>query len=438
MAYTEIEVRFRTRHKRQLEIKRMKAMRKVIRAGRRGGKTVEAAIDDVEDFIFNNWRCLYGVPTSDQLDKYWEEVCWMLNPLIKAGFLKKNETEHTIKWVNPSESQREARIKAKTCWNADTLRGGWAHKLTLDEFQLMSEDTFIRVGAPMLLDKNGIAKFIYTPPSLYSKGVSKALDPRHAAKLFKRAMLDTTGRWGAITYPSHDNPHLSIEALDEIVSDMSDEAYRQEVLAEDDDLMDSWMVFRAFNHDTQVIPRYEIPLTFPRWMGHDFGTANPAALLIAQDPATGIFIIEEEYFPGGKDPDVHVKAWQEMTKGMSVMARVGGNQTTEVETREAYRMHGWWIQAPKIKEPGAQIDRVRALFELNKVFIFDDLQGLRSELNNCLWDINEDGTASDKIKNSNRFHRIDCLKSIATFWRPETVRHNQGIVVMSGFSPYAR
>ena len=31
------------------------------------------------------------------------------------------------------------RIRAKTAWNADTLRGDYADVLILDEFQLMSE-----------------------------------------------------------------------------------------------------------------------------------------------------------------------------------------------------------------------------------------------------------------------------------------------------------
>jgi len=39
----------------------------------------------------------------------------------------------------------------------------------------------------MLLDNNGDAVFIYTPPSLITAGISKARDPRHAARLFKKA-----------------------------------------------------------------------------------------------------------------------------------------------------------------------------------------------------------------------------------------------------------
>ena len=85
----------------------------------------------------------------------------------------------------------------------------------------------------MLLDRNGRCVLVYTPPSLRAAGVSKAHDPRHAAKMFKAASLDTTGRWATFHFSSHENPHISRQALTEITDDMSVLAYKQEILAED-------------------------------------------------------------------------------------------------------------------------------------------------------------------------------------------------------------
>jgi phage terminase large subunit-like protein len=147
---------------------------------------------------------------------------------ITAGLYKKNETEHTIEV--PGGLQR---IKAKTCWSADTLRGDYADLLILDEWQLMAEDTWELVGAPMMLDTDGDAIFIYTPPSMTTQFASKAKDPRHASKLFKKAAADTTGRWRAVHFTSHDNPYLSQAALDSITEDMTALAIRQEIMAED-------------------------------------------------------------------------------------------------------------------------------------------------------------------------------------------------------------
>ncbi len=205
------------------------AKRKVIRAGRRGGKTVGIAQYAVEEFRAGK-RVLYAAPTEDQVNTFWKEICRAFQIAIDNGVLYKNETKHILELP-----RTENRIRAKTAWNADTLRGDYADVLILDEFQLMNEDTWGVVGAPMLLDNNGDAVFIYTPPSLHSRSVTKADDPRHAPKLFKKAKSDTTGRWEAFHFTSHDNPHLPVDGLDDITQDMSKLAYDQEIMAEDKD-----------------------------------------------------------------------------------------------------------------------------------------------------------------------------------------------------------
>lgn len=214
-------------HDLQRVIRDSPAKRKIIRAGRRGGKTVIAATICVEKFL-QGLRPLYAAPTSDQLDTFWYEVKKALQAPIDAGVFKKNETEHTIEL--PGTKQR---IKGKTAWNADTLRGDYSDYLVMDEFQLMDEEAWGVVGAPMLLDNNGAALFIYTPPSLRSRSVTKARDPLHAAKMFQKAQQDPSGRWAAFHFTSFDNPHISKVALEEITEDMSNLAYRQEILAED-------------------------------------------------------------------------------------------------------------------------------------------------------------------------------------------------------------
>jgi hypothetical protein len=225
----EFVVHLKRPHAHQAPFIESQAKRKVIRAGRRGGKTVGISIYAVNRFLAKR-RVLYAAPTQDQIERFWTEVTTALVEPIEAGVFRKNETKHLIEVQGT-----EQRIRAKTAWNADTLRGDYADDLILDEFQLMNEDAWGIVGAPMLLDNNGDATFIYTPPSLHSRSASKADDPQHAAKLFKRAKADKTGRWQTFHFSSHANPHLSREALDEIASDMSALSKRMEIDAEDVD-----------------------------------------------------------------------------------------------------------------------------------------------------------------------------------------------------------
>lgn len=412
-AVKESLVTLRQPHTRQREFMESPAKRKVIRAGRRGGKTVGAAIKACEAFLAGR-RVLYAAPTSGQSDAFWFEITRALEQPIRHGVYRKNETERFIELVGT-----EQRIKAKTAWNADTLRGDFADLLLLDEWQLMNEDAWERVGAPMLLDNNGDAIFIYTPPSLYSASVSKAKDPRHASKLFRKAKTDATGRWEAFHFTSHENPHISAEGLAEITGDMSKEAYRAEIEAEDDALEDSWFVYGAFNHESQVIPRFELPAEWPRYTGHDFGGANPAALFIAQDPATALFFAYHEYFPGGgRSAYEHTLEFKKLTKGLSVVKRVGGSHQ-EQEVREAYTAHGWPIAEPRQSSVLAQIDRVRGLMEHNRLFVFEHLRRTREELANCLWKIGDDNRPTNVIKDEAKFHILACLRYIGSEFMPE-------------------
>ena len=198
-----------------------------MRAGRRSGKTTGCAVYAVEQFLKGH-RVLYAAPTQDQTSRFWFEVTRSLDGMVAAGVYRKNESSRYIE-----RAGTEQRITAKTAWNADTMRGDYGDDVILDEFQMMEEEVWTRVVAPMMLDRDGTATFIYTPPDATAYAKSKAHDPLFAATMFRKAQADMTGRWAAFTFSSHDNPHLSKKALAEITLDMDERSYRQEILAED-------------------------------------------------------------------------------------------------------------------------------------------------------------------------------------------------------------
>lgn len=223
----DVLLTIREPHPQQNRFIQSKAKRKCIRSGRRAGKTVGMSIYAVLKFLEGH-RILYAAPTTEQLGKFWWEVTNMLMPAIKAGVYLKRETDHTIR---PTDSKSQSRIKAKTAWDADTLRGDYADLLILDEYQMMRPEAWSLVGAPMLLDNNGDAVFIYTAEQRAA----------HARDLYRRAeqlmnediAQGKEPRWEVFTFSSHENPFLSEEALAEIASDMSNLAYRLEIMAED-------------------------------------------------------------------------------------------------------------------------------------------------------------------------------------------------------------
>lgn len=184
-------------------------------------------------------RILEAAPIADQTDSFWQACCQALAEPISAGLIRKNETNRILELTcvpvalnappNPNLLEalhvevvpRLPRIRCKTAHDADSLRGDYADILILDEFSLMDSSAWEEVGAPMLLDNNGDAVFIFTPQSL-----------NHAHTLYQRAISDETGRWEAFHFTSLENPYLSQEALAEITQDMTEDAYKQEILAQ--------------------------------------------------------------------------------------------------------------------------------------------------------------------------------------------------------------
>jgi hypothetical protein len=165
--------------------------------------------------LLHGRRVLEAAPTMEQTEAFWEACKGYCSELIGAGIVYKREDRHILQMPDG------ARIRTKTAWDADSLRGDYADLLILDEYATMDASAWDLVGAPMLLDNDGDAVFISTPRR-----------KNHFHSLYTRALGDDTGRWAAWHFTSHDNPHLSGAALDEITADLTHDAYKQEILAE--------------------------------------------------------------------------------------------------------------------------------------------------------------------------------------------------------------
>jgi len=368
-------------HTKQLAIKNSAAKRKIVRAGRRGGKTVIAAIMSVEKYLAGH-RVLYAAPTAEQIDAYWREVKNALNEMIDGGVFYKNETLHIIERYGT-----ENRIRAKTAWNADTLRGDYADFLILDEWQLMDEDAWGEVGAPMLLDNNGDAMFIYTPPSLHSKSVTKARDPRHAAKMFKVASLDTSGRWEAFHFTSADNPYISEEALHEITGDMSSLSYRQEILAEDIDEVPGALWTRKLIAETRV-------LSYPDLARVVVGVDPPGGATECGIVIAGIGRNGQGYIIGDRSLKASPDTWASvvldsynthMADRVVGEANYGGDmvENTIRQAAVARRQQVSYKSVHASRGKAVRAEPVVAMFEQGRVHIVGELPTLEEEL--CTW-----------------------------------------------------
>lgn len=377
----EITVILPKPHGKQIEFLRSTAKRKVIRAGRRGGKTYGASIYAVEKFLEGK-RVLYATPTQEQVDRFWYLVCESLREPIEQGIFYKNETKHLIELAGT-----EQRIRAKTAWNSDTLRGDFADELILDEFQLMNEDTWGVVGAPMLMDNNGNAIFIYTPPSLQSRSVTKANDPQHAAKLFKKAAADTTGRWQAFHFSTYDNPYIDKTVIDDLANDMSSIAYRMEIMAEDIDEAPGalWKRANIEKYRVDKSPQLKRIVVAIDPSGSDKTTSDEAGIIIAGVDGHGEGYILED-LSGIYSPNAWAHRaisayyeWEadrivaEKNYGGDMVATIIRNMSPEVSYKDVTASRGKYLRA----EP------IAAFYERGKVHHVGRYNKLEDEM--CLW-----------------------------------------------------
>jgi len=200
-------------HKQQRVIENCKKKRILINAGRRAGKTF-MVVRIALRMASRGKRVLYIAPTRVQTDAFWEKLTEWLGPAISAGLVKKYEQKRVIEFIASG-----GRIEARTGHKPDHLRGGWGDYIILDEYAYQNPVIYERVVLPMTLDTDGTIVFISTP------------DLRNHFYLTYLKALENPS-WKVFTFTSLDNPFLSERALEEMTKDMTDQDYRQEILAE--------------------------------------------------------------------------------------------------------------------------------------------------------------------------------------------------------------
>ena len=378
MRMNELTITLPRPHERQQAFIDSPAKRKIIRAGRRSGKTVGMGIYAVKKFLEKK-RILYAAPTQEQIDRFWVVVTRALAEPIDAGALYKNETRHIIE-VKDTES----RIRAKTAWNADTLRGDYADELILDEWQLMNEEAWDLVGAPMLLDNDGNATFIYTPPSLHSRSVSKARDPQHAARMFKMAQEKGNGRWASFHFTSHDNPYISRAALDEITGDMTSIAYRMEILAEDVDEVPGALWTREIIEQSRAVEAPELARIVVGVDPSLTATGDEAGIVVAGYKGKELFILADYSMQGSPRTWASevVKAYHSHNADMIIAeSNNGGEMVSETINTVDPKVPVRLVHASRGKRTRAE--PVSAVYEQGRAHHIGHFLSLEDEM--CLW-----------------------------------------------------
>lgn len=158
-----------------------------------------------------------------------------------------------------------------------------------------------------------------------------------------------------------------------------------------------------------LVPRFDVPWTWPRYVGVDFGGSNTAAVYLAMEPATGLYYAYRVYFEGDRTTAEHTEG---MAAGEPPVARAVGGSPSETQWRREFGDAGFPIAAPDVAEVEVGISRAYAAFKGRRVLVFDDLTGLRKELRDYSRKLGKDGEPTEQIEAKSRYHRLDALRYV--------------------------
>lgn len=204
-------------HDKQKSIVASKARFKVIRAGRRSGKTILETEEMAYDAVTKKDRPIFYIaPTQIQA----REIVWEIFKKRLHGIATFSEQRLEIQV--PTRDGGYNTIKLSGWENRENFRGKPAYKIVFDEVDTM-KDFFTgwqEIFRPALIDHAGYARFIGTP---------KKENP-NLRRLEKIAETDSD--YECFHFTSLDNPYLPQEEKDKAKLELDYDTYRQEILAE--------------------------------------------------------------------------------------------------------------------------------------------------------------------------------------------------------------
>lgn len=217
-------------HDSQRHVVRSGARFKIIRAGRRSGKTIL----QTEDMCFTAMSekdspVFYVAPTQTQA----RAIVWEHLKSRLAGIGQPNEQR--LEMVVPTQDGGKSLIAIAGWENRENFRGRKAKKIFFDELDTM-KGFFIgwqEIFRPALTDYAGGAMFCGTP---------KRENP-NLRRLEK--MAETDSDYASFKFSSFDNPHIPKEELEKARMEMDADTFAQEILAEYLDNLGSLFHFDA-------------------------------------------------------------------------------------------------------------------------------------------------------------------------------------------------
>ena len=344
--------------------------------------------------------------------------------------------EHKGRWREADKvfefTRGKTRVIFGTATNPESLESATAKAAVADE---AGQKQFRREAREALLRRLSInqGRILY-PTTPYQLGWLKT-------ELYDMAKLPGSDI-EVISWPSTANPAFPVEEFERAKRTMPSWKFR--MFYEGKFERPAGLVYDSFDESIRKIRRFSLPAHWPRYSGHDFGTANPAAMFYARvtselpvgaprEMRFNDIIAYHEYKPGqGRSTAEHVAEFRRITAGTKVEVAKGGSHQ-EDGWRGDYTGQGWFIAEPVIHDVATGISRVYAWHKLNKIWVFDDLQRYLDEKLSYSYALDDKYEPTDEIEDKSAYHLMDAERYILSDFTPELVAGDSQHFTMQRF-----
>ena len=304
----------------QLKIENSNKRFKVIKAGRRFGKTIYAIQWQVKKACqMPPGEHMYVAPTQKQAYEIsWDEYLDIIGPDIVA---RVNERDHRI------TLKTGAKIIMRGSDKLDLQRGKKYRSLVMEEAAFQKHNVWERIFEPTLID--------YVSPALFISSPKKGWFTR----LFDKYKDGHDKDWDCFKFTIYDNPLLSRAEIDRVRASTSDSNFQTEYMAEE--LEYEGQVYTEFdpNRNTVGPDRWENRKSFPCVVGIDWGLDDSTGVVWLNFTPEGYCIVTREHLKGGWDVRRHAEVIsraahdfliknENYVMDQSAFRREGGSPTT--------------------------------------------------------------------------------------------------------------
>ncbi len=366
---------------------------RVVNCGRRTGKTTLAILEMVAKAVHKpDSQIAYIAPTYQQArDIAWQELKKIALPA--ASNVNESRLEITLKTVNGSTSH----ISLRGWESIETLRGQRFDFIVIDEIASMRnwDTNWEEVIRPTLTDRKGEVLFISTP-----KGFN------HFYELYNKQ--DEDSDYKSFHFTTYDNPHIPPEEIGKAQSEMTEDRFAQEYLA--DFRKTEGLVYKEFNRERHVY-NDDKPGTIERLVGIDWGYTNPTAVYLIEKDTDAHFWISNEYYERKKTTDDIIE----------YAASLRGNKyypdPAEPDRIEMLRRKGVNVMEVS-KDIEAGIDSVRELFKANRLHIHKSCKNLIAELETYSYPKKKPDNNEPELPIKENDHALDCIRYVLFMQQP--------------------